>query len=460
VARTVADHAQEQGRLAATFFFSRSLVVTRAPSAIIPTIVYQLARHLKSIRPLICAAVDFDPHIRDRGVAAQAKTLLEDVSPTTISGGPFLVVLDALDECYFENGRQGGDAVPMLLDKFKLLGCIKFLITSRDEGPIRRMFNAFQSQVALHDIEQTIVQRDIYHYLQHSFAELARGQNLDLPFPSAQDLDELVRRAGPLFIYAATVTKWISDPGARPSLRLQQILEKDEDEVSYQHKLLDDMYFEILSQAAKTSGNPRKHVCALKNVISAVVLLQEPVRASTLAILAGEETQTAALLPLLSAVLLDDASAPVRLFHPSFPEFILSEERCHDQRFLVMASDGHLRLAARCLEMMNMHLRENICEIKDPSLLNTEVRYLQSTLGRVAPAELCYACKYWHVHLRLANATPSGLIDSLGTFCTAHLLHWLELLSLLNEIPTIQASLRLLLAYLRVSTHSQVCCAF
>jgi hypothetical protein len=61
VARTVADHAQEQGRLAATFFFSRSLVVTRAPSAIIPTIVYQLARHLKSIRPLICAAVDFDP---------------------------------------------------------------------------------------------------------------------------------------------------------------------------------------------------------------------------------------------------------------------------------------------------------------------------------------------------------------------------------------------------------------
>jgi hypothetical protein len=247
-------------------------------------------------------------HVRNRGVAAQAKTLLEDVSPTTILGGPFLVVLDALDKCYFENGRQGGDAVPMLLDKFKLLGCIKFLITSRDEGPIWRMFKTFQSQVALHDIEQTIIQRDIYHYLQHLFAELACSQNLDLPFPSAQDLDELVRRAGPLFIYAVTVTKWISDPGARPLLRLQQVLEKDEDEVLYQHKFLDDMYFEILLQAAETSGNPRKHVCALKNIISVVILLQEPVLASTLAILAGCHS-------------FPEPLAPVSCFRPS-PVFL------------------------------------------------------------------------------------------------------------------------------------------
>jgi hypothetical protein len=452
VARTVANHAQVQGRLAATFFFSRSSVVTRAPSAIIPTIVYQLARHLTSIRPLICAAVDSDPHVRDRGVTAQAKTLLEDVSPTTISGGPFLVVLDALDECYFENGRQGGDAVPMLLDKFKSLGCLKFLITSRDEGPIRRMFNVFQSKVALHDIEQTIVQRDIYHYLQYSFAELARVQNLDPPFPSAQDLNELVRRAGSLFIYAATVTKWISDPGARPLLRLQQVLEKDEDEVSYQHKFLDDMYSEIISQAAKTSGNPRKHVCALKNVISTVVLLQEPVRVSALAILAGETACTDSLLPLLSAVLLVDESAPVRLFHPSFPEFIVSEERCRDERFLVLDSEGHLRLAARCLEVLNVHLRENICIIKDPSLPNNEVHLLQQTLEGVAPTELRYACKYWHTHLRLADVTSCSLVSSLETFCKTHLLHWLELLSLLNELPTAQAGMPLILDHLRVCT--------
>jgi hypothetical protein len=451
VARTIADRAQEEGYLAATFFFSRNSVVTRAPSAIIPTIVYQLACCLPSIRPLICAALEDKPLVRNLGVAAQAKTLLEPVSHTIISDGPFLVVLDALDECHFEDGRQGGDAVPKLLEKLRPLGHIKFLITSRVEAPIQRMFDNIRNQVALHDMEEDIVQSDIQHYLEQSFTQLAHDRNLALPFPSASELNELVRRAGSLFVYAATVTKWISQPEAQPLQRLQEVLDKDEDEVPYQHKFLDDMYSEILLQAAKTSSNPRKHECALKNVISTVVLLQEPVPASALAILAGEQTRTAALLPLLSAVLLvDEPAAPVRLFHPSFPEFILSEERCKDKRFLVMASEGHLCLATRCLEVMNTHLRENICDLKDPSLPNTEVRHLQRTLERVAPAELRYACKYWHVHLRLTDVTSSSLVGSLEIFCITHLLHWLELLSLLSELPAAQAGIRSLLAYLRV----------
>jgi hypothetical protein len=459
VAQTIAHLAKGQGRLAATFFFSRNSGATRTPSAIIPTIVYQLALYLPSIRPHICAALTSDPHIRDRDVAAQAKTLLENVPWTAISGGPFLVVLDALDECYLENGREGGDAVPKLLEAFESLRSIKFLITSRVEASIQRMFDKTRSQVALHDIKKSIVQRDIRRYLDHSFAELARDRQLALPFPSASELDELVRRAGSLFLYAATVTKWISQPEAEPLLRLREVLVKDQDEVPYQHKFLDDMYSDILSQAAKTSHNPEKHESALKNVISTVVLLQEPVPASALAILAGEPKRTAALLPLLSAVLLVDDSAHVTLSHPSFPEFITSEERCLDERFLVMSSDGHLRLAAQCLDVMNMHLRENICDIKDPSLPNTEVHLLQRTLDRVAPTELRYACRYWQVHVRLANNTSSTLIDSLGIFCKRHLLHWLELLSLLNELPTAQAGLRSFLACLRVRTHSEVCCA-
>jgi hypothetical protein len=450
VARTIADRAQDQGCLAATFFFSRNSAETREPSVIIPTISYQLALCLPSIRLLICAALDSDRHVRDRGVVAQARTLLSNISRATASGGPFLVVLDALDECHLENGRHGGDAVPQLLEKFGSLGHIKFLITSRVEVSIQRMFEGLRGQVALHDMEKSIVQGDIQHYLDRSFAEVARNRKLALPFPPAKDLGELVRRAGSLFVYATTVAKWISDPEDQPLLRLQQVLEKDEDEVTYQHQFLDDMYSEVLVQAAKTSRNPRKHECALKNVISTVVLLQEPVRASALAILAGEKERTDSLLPLLSAVLLADDSAPVRLFHPSFPEFVLSAERCRDERFLVGASEGHLHLAIQCLDVMNMHLRENICSIKDPSLSNTEVHLLQHILQGVAPAELRYACKYWHTHLRLADVTSSSLIDSLETFCTTHLLHWLELLSLLNELPTAQAGMPLLLAYLRV----------
>jgi hypothetical protein len=450
VARTIADCAQKQGRLAATFFFSRNSADTREPSAIIPTIAYQTALCLPSIRQVICAALDSDRHVRDRGAVVQARILLDDVSRATVLGGPFLVVLDALDECHMENGRPGGDAVPQLLEKLGSLGHIKFLITSRVEVPIQRMLDSVRSRVALHDIEKSIVQSDVHRYLHRSFTQLARNRQLALPFPSACDLDELVRRAGTLFVYAATVAKWISDPEDQPLLRLRHVLEKDEEEVTYQHKFLDDMYSEILAQAGKTLGNPEKHELALRHVISTVVLLQEPVRASALAILVGEKDRTGSLLPRLSAVLLVDEPAPVRLFHPSFAEFVVSDQRCRDARFLVEASEGHLRLAVHCLEVMNVYLRENICDMKDPLLPNAEVHLLQQTLDHVAPAELRYACRYWHTHLRLADVTSSGLVNSLETFCTTHLLHWLELLSLLNELSTAQTGMPLLLAYLRV----------
>jgi hypothetical protein len=406
VARTVANYAQEQGRLAATFFFSRNTAATRAPSAIIPTIVYQLALCLPSIKQLICATLESYPLIRDGGVAAQVKTL-ENVSRAAVSDGPFLVVLDALDECHLENGRQGGDAVPKLLEKLGSLGCIKFLITSRVEAPIQRMFDSLRSQVVLHDMEKNVVQKDIHIYLDHSFTELARYRRLALPFPPTRDLEELVRRAGSLFVYAATVIKWVSQLEAQPLVRLREVLDNDEDEVLYQHKSIDDIYSGILSEAATTSGNPRRHERALKNVISTVVLLQEPVPASALAVLAGEETRTPRLLALLSAVLLVDEPAPVHLFHSSFPEFVASDERCRDARFLVMASEGHLHLAIQCLDVMNMRLRENICDIKDPSLPNIEVHHLQHALERVAPAELRYACKHWHTHLRLTQGAKA-----------------------------------------------------
>jgi hypothetical protein len=111
-----------------------------------------------------------------------------------------------------------------------------------------------------------------------------------------------------------------------------------------------------------------------------------------------------------------------------------------DQRFLVTRSEGHLRLAIRCLEIMNTGLREDICDIQDHSLANDEVADLEERLERVAPSELRYACNYWHVHLRLAGSTSSGLIEQLETFCSFHILHWIELLSLTGDFASLTGS--------------------
>jgi hypothetical protein len=437
VARTMAARAHKEGRLGATFFFSRNVAAARDPVAILPTIAYQLAHYQIPFRASICTSLSSDKDVRDRGIVAQARVLFDNLSHVTLSNTPLLIVLDALDECHLENDCEGGEAVPLLLAKFASLPSVKILITSRVEDTIKRMFDGVNSRLALHDIEADIVQSDILHYLKHTLGERARARKLPLPFPTDGELDELVKRAGTLFIYAATVVKWVSDPKAKPNLRLQQVLDQDTDEIAYQHKMLDGMYSQILEQAAQTSGNPKPHERALGHILSAVVLLQEPLREAALASLAGEDQRVGAILPLLSAVLLVDEAAPVRLFHPSFPDFITDPERCMDKRFLVTRSEGHLRLAIRCLEIMNTGLREDICDIRDSSLANSEVADLDQRLDRVAPSELRYACKYWHVHLRLAGSTSSDSIERLETFCSLHLLHWIELLSLLGNFTSL-----------------------
>jgi RecA/RadA recombinase len=457
VARTIAARAHKQGRLAAAFFFSRNVAVTRSPSAILPTIAYQLADYQHPFRTAVCTAVGSNRDVRDRGIATQADVLFSNLRGVTVPDTPLLIVIDALDECYLENGREGGDAVPLLLAQFAFVPSVKILITSRVEDTLKHMFDGV-TNLALHNIEADIVQSDILHYLKHTLGEHARVRKLPLPFPTDDGLRELVSRSGKLFIYAATVAKWVSDSKADPKLRLQQVLDQDVDEMVFQHKLLDGMYLQIIAGAAQTSGNPLPHERALADVLSTVVLLQEPMHAPALASLAGQGQRASAILPLLSAVILVDETAPVRLFHPSFSDFITDEGRCSDKRFLVMRAEGHLRLAIRCLEIMNAGLRENICDLEDPSLPNNEVADLELRLEHAALPELRYACKYWHVHVCLANFTSPDLVKCLAIFCTSHLLHWVELLSLLDDIQRLIGpnSMRSLLTCLEVSVHMHV----
>jgi hypothetical protein len=449
VARTIAGRAYQQGRLAAAFFFSRNIAATRAPSAIIPTIAYQLAHYQHTFRSSVCTAIASDESVSTRDTAAQANILLDKINPVDVPNESLLIVLDALDECYVEGSCEGGEAIPLLLNKLGSLPYIKILITSRAEETIKRMFDRMSNQLALHNIEADIVQSDIHLYFTHCLTSLAHHRKVPPPFPTNDALDELVKRAGTLFIYAATVVKWVSDPKAQPTLRLQQVLEHDSDEVAYQHRMLDGMYTQILLQAAETSGNPKPHERALGKILSAIVLLQEPMPPAALAVLVDEEKRASAILSLLSAVLLVDGEAPVRLFHPSFPDFLTIEERCKDDRFSVSRSEGHLRLATRCLEIMNNGLRQDICDIRDPPLRNSDVADLKERLTRAVPSELRYACQYWHIHLQYAGVfSDTVLAAALETFCTRHVLHWVELLSLMDKLLSARVELRSLLTHL------------
>ena len=81
---------------------------------------------------------------------------------------------------------------------------------------------------------------------------------------------------------------------------------------------------------------------------------------------------------------------------------------------------------------MNQQLRENICDLKYPERYfdNDKIQHL---LGGRISRELQYACLHWATHLFNAEK-DDDLCVLLEIFSFTHLLHWLEVLSLIGRL--------------------------
>jgi hypothetical protein len=464
IAQSVASMAKERRCLAATFFFSRTSgsADRRRAAAVIPTLAYQLANRHQIFRDCICAAISNDRDVGERQVAMQAKSLLSDALGDSRQAIPLplVIVLDALDECEKENGREGGDLIPVLLHSLdKLPFSIRIFVTSRPEPSIKNMFSradihGLTAGLALHhDIEQSIVRGDIRRYLRHEFDKLAHERFVPRPFPSETDLQTLVDRAENLFIYVRTIVMYVSSDVEDPINQLADVLRADVDRASEQFAELDALYTQILSKALDGVGRSVAAQRQLRDVLSSLVLVQESLPVAALAVMAGvQERQCKMILRCLSSVLLYEQTPdePVRLMHPSFPDFLTHEGRCTDAHYFVSGAEYHSLLALRCLQIMNAELRRNICDLQNPFRPNSDVPDLDQRLDRNASAQLRYACKYWHVHVQSAGCLYPDLITALDAFCTKHLLHWLELLSWMKEVPVALRNLPPLLSYLEV----------
>jgi hypothetical protein len=468
IAQSVASMAQDLRCLAASFFFSRTRggAERRQSGSVIPTIAYQFARKYEVFRAPICDAITSDMDIYGGLMTDQAKFLLSDAlsKASSITSMPFLIVLDALDECEKEDGLEGGHLIPVLLHHLHTLPfCVKIFVTSRPEASIANMFGQpdikkLTTGLALHrDMEEAeVVQEDIQRYLRHELDQIARNRSVTIPppFPSSEDFTVLVRRAGNLFIYVRTIVLYISSDVGDPRRQLAAMVRADSTRAAEQFAHLDELYGQILFKALDSIGRSVHEQHLFRDVLGCLVLVQEPLPVEVLAALAGVDVYDCQTLLLrLSSVLWynRDSPDPVRLMHPSFLDFVVDPDRCTDTRSLVITNQHHLRLAERCLQIMNEHLRQDICNIGNSSLLNTEVLDLDQRLASAAPLELRYACKFWHIHVRLASRLSSELIASLEAFCLHHLLHWLELLSLLRELSVVPSGTNLLLAYTEVS---------
>jgi hypothetical protein len=374
-----------------------------------------------------------------------------------------VLVIDALDECDDEYDIA---VILQLLSQVNASVRLRVFVTSRPETPIRYGFNKISvtshQDCVLHEISNQIVNHDISALFRHEFNSIGDRRRLPREWLNEANLERLVQKADGLFIYAATVCRFVEHKGCYPPDRLKLVLE-DSIEIGSPKQQLDAIYTQVLrstgSVKAQALPGGERYFRLFRRTVGTVVILFDALTTRALGIILDTRPgEVEEILESLSSVVAysDSPDVPIRLLHPSFRDFLLDNQRCDDPQFRIVGDNAHEDLAVSCLKLMTRHLKQDICSLKVPGTMTSEVD--PCTIQSCLPQEVRYACRYWVNHLQRSNVElrdsdngSESLHNLVYTFFKEDLLHWLEALSLMESLSDGALMVRALDSMLTVS---------
>ncbi|KAI1386041.1 uncharacterized protein F4822DRAFT_430918 [Hypoxylon trugodes] len=451
ISRTVAQNFSKKNQLGASFFFKKGEGDRGGATKLFTTIAAQLIQREPALAPPIQRAINDDPGIFGKRMRDQFEKLVWDpwsqITRETPNTSTLLIVVDALDECERE------EDIRTIISLFSRpqpsqSSQLRILVTSRPELPIRLGFNdakgTFQDLI-LHEIPEQVVGKDISVFLTHELENIRNDYNKSVSnslqlspiWPGQPNIQVLVKMAVPLFIFAATVCRFIKDTAWRdPDGQLKKVLAYETNTNNSELDKLDATYRPILEQVlAGQNEHARKSLIGeFCRVVGAIVLLAQPLSTLSLEkLLATSPGIVDRRLSSLHSVLniSSNLDIPIRLFHKSFRDYLLDVERRDSNPFWVNEKETNKQLAINCIRIMNDALRTNICDIQWPGTprSSTDSRIISDKLR----PEIRYACQYWVYHIKQAGGNGND-DNQIYSFLQQHFLHWLEALSLMGRV--------------------------
>jgi len=240
IAQTISRMCHEEGSLAASFFFSRSVAGLNTEKHLMATIAYQISLSIPETQRYIAQAVDSDSSVFSGSLETQLQTLI--VNPLLQAYSSLgdkhanakkwarLVVIDGLDECQGPNVQR---YIVRILSTALIHRKVPLfiLIASRLEAPIRDSFNSYDLREMIYTIaldESYMSNAEIKQFLWSKFDQIKQSHPLRtyIPptWPSSQTIQGLIQRTSGQFIYAATVVKYVDSAQHRPVERLEAVL--------------------------------------------------------------------------------------------------------------------------------------------------------------------------------------------------------------------------------------------
>jgi len=466
ISRTVAQKLHDDHLLGASFFFKRGRAERSHSKLLFPTITRQLADFFPAIAPGIAASLEQDSLLCDRYVGAQfGPLLLQPLQNAPLGSLPsvsVVLVIDALDEC---DDRENIKPILRLLSKLgeNNLHRLRIFVTSRPELPVELGFATLSGDlhhdIQLEEAQKLSIASDIRLFYDDQFATIRKDSlyhddELSTDWPGEQSICTLVDQAIPLFIYAFTVSRYIS---VDPKRNLATILRQSRD-TSFSG--LKGTYLPILQQVVNSMGQglQEQYILQFKRVVGCIILVYNPLSTSALAsLLTIEAGQVGRVLRPLHSVLnvprtadgKTDRMLPITLFHLSFRDFIIDPDLKHESMFWIEPNERHSALGMYCIDLLESGvLRENLCGVENLGVQRSKVA--RSKVGDSLPEVVAYACSYWAQHI-----VESGELlnddDRVRRFLESHFLHWIEALSWLGKASEVVSILDALQAVADVS---------
>ncbi|KAF5357509.1 hypothetical protein D9758_012498 [Tetrapyrgos nigripes] len=431
IAKSLCMMLEEKGLLGGAFFCSRQIEECKNYCNVIPTIAYQLALYSNNSPTFIQAiekVLKQNPDIASKDPQIQIKQLLIDSWKNPPAPNPMVVVIDVLDECEGIS-QMLGYLVPAI--KEKRMPGLKFFLTSRPEHHISKHFNMqrleeellFIQDFCLHDVERSIVKKDIATFLGHELKDMGIQKD---------KLDVLVGKSGVLFIYAATVVKYVTGGGKRAKSRLDNVLNLKRAADKLQTKILDDLYDQILAEAVMIEKTPDEQKQGLQ-VIHTIVTTGKPVSCQIISELLGYKSEDveATISELQSVLYINKDDGAIYTFHASFADYLTTNSRAKEMHLEIV--DQHGALANHCLNLMESQLRFNICNLPSSFLRDDEVPDIEMKIKQNLGESLQYSCVFWVYHLS-GGKLNGGMVKKIEEFVRRKILFWIEAMNILGRM--------------------------
>jgi len=358
IAQTIAELCYELKLLAASFFFSRTAAGRNDHSRLVSTLTYQFCLSIPELRTYVEKAVELDPNIFSLSIETQLRKLIieplshfrDSLSRYHAHIHPMLIIIDGLDEC--ASGIYVQRSVLQILAE-QLPVPMFFLVASRPEPHIRDFFTAepmasITTTIALDNSYLPDV--DIKIFLRAKFDAIKRHHPLShqLPksWPSAVDVDYLVRKSSGQFIYASTVMKYVESPRHWPTDRLEIIFGIISRGKDTPFADLDALYTHLFSSVEDV--NKVLEVFSILLLVKTANVVKRPALIEDLLCLRSDDLKIT-LIDLHSILDIPSQAdaGEIRILHASLGDFLLDQSR--SRNYHINPGRAHANLTQRFL---------------------------------------------------------------------------------------------------------------